>query len=98
MSSVRATSGQCGWGTDNVFAVCDRTYAVSKSADPSRNFSGGANYISSPDQKWRSAATSITAYGSNLAGFAIGLKSYFFIKHLRKAQYVFLMINIIFMK
>ncbi len=90
MYSVRATSGECGWGTDNVFAVCDRTYAVSKSADPSRNFSGGANYISSPDQKWRSAATSITAYGSNLAEFAIGLKSYFLLNICVKPSMFFL--------
>jgi hypothetical protein len=38
---------------DNVFAVCRRAYAVSEPADPRQKCSGGADYISCPDQKWR---------------------------------------------
>lgn len=36
--------------------------------------SGGADYISCPDQKWRPAAAGIAAYGSNRAGFTVWLK------------------------
>lgn len=67
---------------DNVFAVCRRAYAVSEPADRQK-CSGGADYISCPDQKWRPAAAGIAAYGSYRAGFTVGLKVIFLLNIVR---------------
>lgn len=45
--------------------------------------SGGADYISCPDQKWRPAAAGIAAYGSYRAGFTVGLKVIFLLNIVR---------------
>ncbi len=69
--------------TDNVFTVRRSTYAVSEPTDPGRNIFGRADYISCPAQKRRPAAAGIAAYGSNRAGFTIGLKVIFLLNILR---------------